>query len=98
MLFFSAATAHKPSLSYNTWANNGQAAKHFASCDIKYYEDKHRENEKCIVFKYILPGFNPDFDHLYVHKFPLGQYASLILFALVRKIQWPGEIGEKMSK
>lgn len=61
-------------------------------------KDKHRENGKCMIFKCILPGFNADFDHLYVHKFPLDQYASLILFALVRKIQWPGKSGEEINK
>lgn len=47
----------------------------------------------------ILLGFNLGFDHLYGHKFPLDQYASLaILFAPVRKIQRPGRSGEEMSK
>lgn len=47
---------------------------------------KDKESGKFMVFKCILPGFNPGFEHLYVHKFPLDQYASLVfLFALVKK-------------
>lgn len=62
-------------------------------------KDKHGENEKCAVFKCILPGFDPGFDHESGHKFPLDQYTSLLfLFTLVRKIQGPGKSEERMSK
>lgn len=98
----SAAITHEAPPLHNTQTNSGQAAKHFplemTSNIMKKH--KHRENRKCTVFNSASFQVSIRFPkHLHGHKFSLDQYVSLVfLFALVRKIQWPGRSGEEMSK